>query len=403
LIKIVFIALPGMTEPSRYESRGVSSDKNEVHHAIRHLDRGLFRNTFCKILPNIFSGDPEAALMLHADTAGTKTILAYLYWKETGDLSVWKGIAQDALVMNLDDMACSGPVNRFYISNTVLRNKNRIPGEVLEALVEGTLEFADSMKAHDIHLHHAGGETADVGDVVRTLDVGFTAYSELSRSSVFEINIRPGDLILGIGSFGRSIYEPEYNSGIGCNGLTSARHDVLAGEYGRIYPESFDASVHPDLVYSGTYRMIDRIETGDGQSRNVGQLLLSPTRTFLPLLYPLLKRAHPGLHGIIHCTGGAHSKVLKFVNGLKIIKDRLCSPPPVFSLIQKCSKASLPEMYKVFNMGIRLEIYGTESCLAEVAAMASALNLPNQIIGRVETGSPNEVELKVGDQSWSYF
>lgn len=392
-----------MTEPSRYESRGVSSDKNEVHHAIRHLDPGLFRNTFCKILPNIFSADPDAAVMLHADTAGTKTILAYLYWKETGDLSVWKGIAQDALVMNIDDMACSGAVNRFYISNTVLRNKNRIPGEVLETLIEGTLEFADLLRAHDIHLHHAGGETADVGDVVRTLDVGFTAYSEVARSAVFENNIRPGDLILGIASFGQASYEPEYNSGIGCNGLTSARHDVLTGDYARQYPESFDASISPELVYSGPHRLTDRIETGEGQSRNVGQLLLSPTRTYLPLLYPMLKHAHPGLHGIIHCTGGAHSKVLKFVKGLKIIKDNLFSPPPVFSLIQKCSQAPLPEMYKVLNMGTRLEIYGTESYLVEVQARAQALGLPNRIIGHVEAGARPEVELKVGDQSWSYF
>lgn len=392
-----------MTEPSRYESRGVSSDKNEVHHAIRHLDPGLFRNTFCKVLPNIFSADPDAAVMLHADTAGTKTILAYLYWKETGDLSVWKGIAQDALVMNIDDMACSGPVNRFYISNTILRNKNRIPGEVLEALIEGTLEFADSLRPHDIHLHHAGGETADVGDVVRTLDVGFTAYSELLRSAVFENNIRPGDLILGIGSFGRSSYEQEYNSGIGCNGLTSARHDVLSGDYARLFPESFDPSISPGLLYSGPHRLTDLVEAGEVQSRTVGQLLLSPTRTYLPLLYPMLKEPHSGLHGIIHCTGGAHSKVLKFVKGLKIIKDHLFSPPPVFSLIQKCSQAALPEMYKVFNMGTRLEIYGTESFLSEVQERASSLNLPNQIIGHVETSDRSEVVLNAGSQSWSYF
>jgi phosphoribosylformylglycinamidine cyclo-ligase len=391
-----------MEDTSKYESRGVSSDKQEVHRAIRNLDQGLFENTFCKILANPFSNDPESSLMLHADTAGTKTILAYLYWKETGSTDIWKGISQDALVMNLDDMACSAPVNQFVISNTILRNKKLIPGQVLEALIEGTVEFADSLKPFDIHLHHAGGETADVGDVVRTIDVGFTAYSNLRKSSVLEINIQPGDLILGIGSWGQTVYEKEYNSGIGCNGLTSARHDLLSGHYRQYFPETFDAQIDPSLIYSGPYRLTDRISINDHMDSSVGQLLLSPTRTYLPLLYPLLNGSRKGLHGIVHCTGGAHSKVLKFAKDVRIIKNNFPDSPVIFDLIKTAGMYSLAELYKVYNMGIRLEIYGTEKYLKDIQTLASELGLPHVILGRVEASPVTEVIIEHDGHHWTY-
>ncbi|MDZ4707877.1 MAG: phosphoribosylformylglycinamidine cyclo-ligase [Saprospiraceae bacterium] len=391
-----------MEDSSKYESRGVSSDKKEVHQAIRKLDQGLFANTFCKILADPFSVDPETIMMLHADTAGTKTILAYLYWKETGDLNIWKGIAQDALVMNLDDMACSAPVNQFVISNTILRNKKLIPGQVLEAIIDGTMEFANTLKAYGIVLHHAGGETADVGDVVRTLDVGFTAYSSLKKSSVFEINIQPGDLVLGIGSSGQSVYETDYNSGIACNGLTSARHDLLSNYYRQHFPETFDTGIDPALVYSGTARMTDPVKLENNLHTTIGQMLLSPTRTFLPLLYPMLKGDTQGLHGIIHCTGGAHSKVLKFAKGVRIVKNNLPTPPLIFDLIGKSSGASLSEMYNVYNMGTRLEIYGTETCLSGIQILANSLGLPNRIIGRVDSSPDTEVVMEYEDQTWTY-
>jgi len=391
-----------MEDSLKYESRGVSSDKQEVHQAIRNLDTGLFKNTFCKVLANPFSEDPDSALMLHADTAGTKTVLAYLYWKETGDLNIWKGIAQDALVMNLDDMACTGPVNQFVISNTILRNKKLIPGAVLEALIEGTLEFIDSLRPYDIHIYHAGGETADVGDVVRTIDVGFTAYTTLNKSSVFENRIQAGDLILGIGSFGQSNYESGYNSGIGCNGLTNARHDMLSKKYMELYPETFDSAIDSSLTYSGDHSLNENIYISNELNLSIGQLLLSPTRTYLPLLYPVLKRDVRGLHGIIHCTGGAHSKVLKFAHDVKIVKNNLPLPPPIFRLIRDSSQASLFEMYKVYNMGSRLEIYGTEEFLSGVQSIAETLGLPTWVIGRVEPSLNTEVCLEYQGNTWTY-
>ncbi len=391
-------------EPSLYEARGVSSDKKEVHHAIRILDQGLFKNTFCKILADPFAKDEESAMILHADTAGSKTILAYLYWKETGDVNIWKGIAQDALVMNIDDMACSGATDEFVISNTILRNKKLIPFEVLEAIINGTVEFAATLAPYGIKIHHAGGETADVGDVVRTIDVGYTAYHRMSSSKVFENKIQPGDLILGLGSFGQTTYETNYNSGIGCNGLTSARHDVLSKYYATSYPESFDSGIDPKLVYSGHHRMTEMItDSGNDIQRQVGQLLLSPTRTFVPLLHQVFNQSRDGLHGIIHATGGAHSKVLKFVHGVKIIKDQLFTPPIVFDLIKKSSNASPQEMYKVFNMGTRLEIYGSEARLLSIKSLASSLNIPAQFIGRVEQSeNKSHVEVHVDGLTWQY-
>ncbi len=391
-------------DQSRYESRGVSSDKNEVHKAIQKLDQGLFKHSFCKVLPDPFSLDPDNCMILHADTAGSKTILAYLYWKETGDISVWNGIAQDALVMNLDDMACSGAIDQFVISNTILRNKKLIPGEVLESIIDGTIAFIENMKKYGVHIHHAGGETADVGDVVRTIDVGYTAYTQINRSKVFDNHIQAGDQILGIGSFGKASYESDYNSGIGCNGLTSARHDVLNKYYAETFPESYDDSIEKNLVYSGKYRINDIVQE-NSLTHQVGKLLLSPTRTYLPLLQKLFtNKIDSGIHGIIHCTGGAHSKVLKFVDGVKIIKDNLPTPPAIFNIIQDCSGASLYELYKVLNMGIRLEIYGSESALSKVKMYADELDLPNQIIGRVEKSDDfnSSVIMKVNGEAWTY-
>ncbi len=388
--------------PDRYAQRGVSASKEDVHQAISKLDKGLYPKAFCKIVEDHLGGDPAYCTVMHADGAGTKSSLAYIYWKETGDLSVWKGIAQDALVMNLDDMACSAPVNQFVISNTILRNKKLIPGEVLETLIEGTIEFAYSLKPFGIHLHHAGGETADVGDVVRTIDVGFTAYSSLRKSSVFEIDIKPGDLILGISSSGQAVYEKRYNSGIGCNGLTSARHDLLSNHYRQHFPESFDAEIDPSLVYSGPYRLSDRVSIDDQTGSTIGQLLLSPTRTYLPLLYPMLNGNTEGLHGIVHCTGGAHSKVLKFAKGVRIIKNNLPAPPVIFDLIKSASLSSLSEMFKVYNMGVRLEIYGTEKYLKWVQKLANELGLSNNIIGRVEACSVTEVIVEHGSHTWTY-
>lgn len=388
-------------EQSRYEKRGVSSEKNEVHNAIKKLDHGLFKHTFCKVLSNPFSSNEENAIILHADTAGTKTILAYLYWKETGDLSVWKGIAQDALVMNLDDMACCGVTDEFILSNTILRNKKIITGEVIEAIIEGTLEFINKMKSFGVHIHHAGGETADVGDVVRTLDVGFTAFTQTSKSSIFENKIQPGDLILGLASDGQTSYENEYNSGIGCNGLTSARHDVLNKNYANLYPESYDASIDSSLVYSGKYKMNDDYKI-DNKPIKIGKLLLSPTRTYIPFLKELFKSEIKGLHGVIHCTGGAHSKVLKFVDRVNIIKDNMPSPAAIFKIIKECGSYSDHEMYKVLNMGIRLEIYGNSSAIDRAKEIASHFNIQNQLIGRVESSNKAMVTMRVNGQEWNY-
>jgi phosphoribosylformylglycinamidine cyclo-ligase len=390
-------------EQSRYEKRGVSSDKNEVHKAIKKLDHGLFKHSFCKVLPDPFSANEENAIILHADTAGTKTILAYLYWKETGDLSVWKGIAQDALVMNLDDMACCGVTNTFVLSNTILRNKKLIPGEVIEAVIEGTIEFIEKMKQFGVNIQHAGGETADVGDVVRTLDVGFTAYTQTTKSIVFENQIQAGDLILGLASHGQTTYENEYNSGIGCNGLTNARHDVLSNVYAQLYPETFDDGIASSLVYSGQYRMTDKYDLDD-RSFSIGKLLLSPTRTYIPFLKELFRSKIKGLHGVIHCTGGAHSKVLKFVSGVHIIKDNMPKPAPIFEIIKACSSNDDAEMYKVLNMGIRLEIYGDQYATDQAAYLADQFGIQNQIIGTVKSSNDNysKVTMRVNGNEWNY-
>ena len=371
----------------RYDKRGVSADKNEVHQAIAHLDKGLFPQAFCKILPDIVAADPAYVNIMHADTAGTKTSLAYLYWKETGDMSVWEGIIQDALVMNLDDMACVGCVQDIVLSSTIGRNKHLIPGDVIAALISGTSTFIDRMQSLGITLHLAGGETADVGDIVRTLDVGFTAFARMPKEKVIEVDIKAGDYIVGFASYGQSTYELRYNSGMGSNGLTSARHDVFNKTYASKYPESFDPNTPKEVIYVGSKSLQDTLMI-DGDLHTVGQLVLSPTRTYLPVIHQILKtidKAH--IHALIHCTGGAQTKVMKFLKRpVHIIKDDLLPIPPLFKIIQNQSGVSLKEMYQVFNMGHRLEAYTpSETAAYHMVDIAKALNIDAQIIGRVES------------------
>lgn len=379
-----------MTDTSKYEQRGVSADKQDVHNAIKNLDKGLFPNAFCKILPDLVGNDPEYCNVMHADTAGTKTSLAYMYWRETGDLSVWKGIVQDAIVMNLDDMACAGITDHIILSSTIGRNKNLVPGEVVSAIIEGTTEFIETMKEHHINLTLAGGETADVGDIVKTADVGFTAFARFPRHHVMDINIRPGNVIVGFASYGKANYESEYNGGMGSNGLTSARHDVFSHEYATRYPETYDHLVPNNLVYTGKLKLTD-IEPETGIT--AGKLVLSPTRTYLPLLKALIDLYRTQIHGIIHCTGGAQTKVMKFVNNVHIIKDNLFPVPPLFRMIQEQAQTPPAEMYKVFNMGHRLEVYTNETNALEMIKLAAHFNIDARIIGRVEEHAGNKLTI----------
>ena len=367
----------------KYDRRGVSASKDEVHAAIRHLDKGLYPNAFCKILPDLAAGDPDYCNLLHADTAGTKTSLAYLYWRETGDLSVWPGVAQDAIVMNLDDMACVACTDRILLSSTIGRNKTLIPGEVIASVIRGTSDFIDNMRSLGIEIELAGGETADVGDIVRTIDVGFTAFARMKRSDVLVNRIRPGDVIVGLASFGQSTYESAYNGGMGSNGLTAARHDVLAKEYAQKYPESFDPQLPDEVVYTGNRRLTDTVRVGDADV-SVGKLILSPTRTYLPVLKAILNDYRERIHGLIHVTGGGQTKVLKFVKDVHIVKDNLFELPPLFQLIQESSGTPWREMYQVFNMGHRMEIYLSGSDAGKVIDVAEKYGIEAKIIGRVE-------------------
>ena len=380
-----------MTETSRYDHRGVSADKSEVHEAVKHLDKGLFPNAFCKILPDVAGNDPAYCNLMHADTAGTKTNLAYLYWRETGDLSVWEGIAQDAIVMNLDDMACVGCTDQIILSSTIGRNKHLIPGEVVKAVIDGTTNFIDKMARHGIGIHLAGGETADVGDVVRTIDVGYTAFARMRRSEVIENAIQPGDVLVAFASFGQATYEDRYNGGMGSNGLTSARHDVLHHDYASKYPESFDPRTDEQFVYCGSRKLT---EAAPVPGLDVGQLLLSPTRTYLPLIRALLQSLRPHLHGMIHCTGGGQTKVMKFAPGLRIVKDNLFPAPPLFVLIQEESGTDWKEMYQVFNMGHRLEVYLPEKHAGEAIRIAAGFGIEGRVAGRVEEAAQTEVVLE---------
>jgi len=376
---------------TKYEKRGVSADKSEVHQAIKSLDKGLFPNAFCKILPDIVANDPDYCNVMHADTAGTKTSLAYIYWRETGDNSVWKGIIQDAMVMNLDDMACAGITNHIILSSTIGRNKHHIPGEVLRHLINGTQEFIQKMKQQGITLTLAGGETADVGDIVRTLDVGFTAFARIPRKEVVDIQIRPGDVIVGFASYGKAVYEDEYNGGMGSNGLTSARHDVFSHEYYTKYPESFDPELDESLIYAGKMKLTD-IEPETGIS--YGKLVLSPTRTYLPLIHQLLQNYRSSIHGIIHCTGGAQTKVMKFVKNMHVIKDHLLPLAPLFRVIMEQSGTEPRELYKVFNMGHRLEVYTTDKAAPAMIELAASLGIEAQVIGRCEASDKNKLTIK---------
>ncbi|MEO0726645.1 MAG: AIR synthase related protein [Bacteroidota bacterium] len=381
-----------MSNSSKYERRGVSATKSEVHAAIQGLDQGLYPKAFCKILPDFAAGDPAYCNLMHADTAGTKPSLAYLYWKETGDLSVWEGIAQDALVMNLDDMACVGCVDDIIISSTIGRNKGLVPGEVIKTIIQYTQRFADEMAALGVQLKLAGGETADVGDIVRTIDVGYTAFGRLRRDELLVNHIQPGDVIVGFASYGQATYENSYNGGMGSNGLTSARHDVFDHGYAAKYPESFDPSLPDDVVYVGGKKLTDTIDIA-GEAIPVGKLVLSPTRTYLPVIKQLFQKLRPHMHGMIHCTGGGQTKVIKFVDQVKVIKDNFLPIPPLFELIQKESGTGWKEMYQVFNMGHRLEVYLPEAQAAEAIAIGKSFGIDTQIVGRVEAAPEAVVEV----------
>jgi phosphoribosylformylglycinamidine cyclo-ligase len=391
----------------KYDQRGVSASKDEVHAAIQHLDKGLYPNAFCKILPDLAANSAQYCTLLHADTAGTKTSLAYLYWRETGDLSVWPGIVQDAIVMNLDDMACIGCTNDIVLSSTIGRNKNLIPGEVISAIIRGTSDFIEKMAAHGIRLHLAGGETADVGDIVRTADVGFTAFARMRRSQVIENHIQPGDVIVGLASFGQANYEDQYNGGMGSNGLTAARHDVLRHEYATKYPESYDPHLPESVVYTGQKSLTDTIDIPAGKGHPalktpVGKLILSPTRTYLPVLHEVLQKYRKKIHGLIHCTGGGQTKVMKFAHNVHIIKDNLFETPPLFKLIQSNGHTDWREMYQVFNMGHRMEIYLPKRYAQAIMDIAEKHGIEARIIGRVEASTGVQVSVHGENEVYNY-
>lgn len=374
-----------MDSKQRYMMRGVSAMKEDVHNAIKHIDKGLFPQAFCKIIPDILGGDPDYCNIMHADGAGTKSSLAYMYWKETGDLSVWKGIAQDALVMNTDDLLCVGAVDNILVSSTIGRNKMLIPGEVISAIINGTDELLAQLRDMGIGIYATGGETADVGDLVRTIIVDSTVTCRMKRKDVIDnARIQPGDVIVGLSSCGQATYETEYNGGMGSNGLTSARHDVFAKYLAEKYPESFDKAVPEELVYSGNYRLTDDVE---GSPLNAGKLVLSPTRTYAPVIKALLDEMRPEIHGMVHCTGGAQTKVLHFVgDNCKVIKDNMFPVPPLFKAIAEQSGTDWAEMYKVFNMGHRMEIYVRPELADKVIALSQSFHIDAQIVGRIEEG-----------------
>jgi phosphoribosylformylglycinamidine cyclo-ligase len=375
----------------RYLMRGVSASKEDVHNAIKNIDKGLYPKAFCKIIPDILGGDPDYCNIMHADGAGTKSSLAYLYWKETGDLSVWKGIAQDALIMNIDDLLCVGAVDNILVSSTIGRNKMLIPGEVISAIINGTDELLAELRNMGVGVYATGGETADVGDLVRTIIVDSTVTCRMKRSDVVDnANIKPGDVIVGIASYGQASYEKEYNGGMGSNGLTSARHDVFAKYLAAKYPESFDSAVPEELIYSGGMQLTDSVE---GSPLDAGKLVLSPTRTYAPFVKQLLDAMRNEIHGMVHCSGGAQTKVLHFVEKVHVIKDNLFPVPPLFRLIQEQSGTDWKEMYKVFNMGHRLEVYLPAERAAEVISIAAGLGLEAKIVGRVETSDKTELTI----------
>lgn len=377
----------------RYAQRGVSASKEDVHNAIKNIDKGLFPNAFCKIVPDYLTGSDDHCLVMHADGAGTKSSLAYMYWKETGDISVWKGIAQDALIMNVDDLICVGATDNIMLSSTIGRNKNLIPGEVISAIINGTEELIADLEKHGITIRSTGGETADVGDLVRTIIVDSTVTARMERKNVIDnANIKAGDVIVGLASFGKASYESEYNGGMGSNGLTSARHDVFSKYLAKKYPESFDASVPEELVYSGNTKLTDEVPESP---LDAGKLVLSPTRTYAPIIKKVLEHySSEEIHGMVHCSGGAQTKILHFVENLHIIKDNMFPIPPLFKLIQEQSNTDWKEMYQVFNCGHRMELYVDEKVAEDIVAISQSFDVDAQIIGRVESSDTKKLTIQ---------
>jgi phosphoribosylformylglycinamidine cyclo-ligase len=385
----------------RYNLRGVSAGKEEVHQAIKNVDKGLYPKAFCKIIPDYLTGDDDYCVVMHADGAGTKSSLAYMYWKETGDLSVWKGIAQDALIMNIDDLLCVGATEKILLSSTIGRNKNLISGEVISEIINGTEELLEQLRGMGVEIYSTGGETADVGDLVRTIIVDSTVVCRMKRSEIIDNSrIQAGDVIVGLASSGQATYENEYNGGMGSNGLTSARHDVFKNDLKDKYPESFDSNVPSELIYAGTYGLTQLIPQ---TSLDAGKLVLSPTRTYAPVIKKILDQFRSQIHGMVHCSGGAQTKVLHFVDSVHIIKDNLFPIPPLFELIQKESKTSWEEMYKVFNMGHRMELYVNEQIADQIIEISKSFNIDAQIIGRVAFAESKKLTIKSPYGEFEYF
>ena len=385
---------------NRYQQRGVSAGKEDVHKAISKLDKGLFPKAFCKIVPDYLTGDPNYCVVMHADGAGTKSSLAYAYWKQTGDLSVWRGIAQDALIMNIDDLLCVGATGPILVSSTIGRNKLLIPGEVLSAIINGTEELLEELRSYGIDIHSTGGETADVGDLVRTIIVDSTVVCRMPRNKVISNDgIRPADVIVGLASFGQATYETEYNGGMGSNGLTSARHDVFHHSLADDFPETYDSSLPKDLVYSGSKHLTDAVA---GSPLDAGKLVLSATRTYAPVIKAILDAHHADIHGMVHCSGGAQTKVLHFIDNLHVIKDNLFPTPPLFDMIQAESKTPWQEMYKVFNMGHRMEVYVSEELAPEIIRIAEGFGIAAQVVGRVEAAAEKQVTISSQHGEFTY-
>jgi phosphoribosylformylglycinamidine cyclo-ligase len=389
-----------MADDLKYSLRGVSASKEDVHAAIRNIDKGLYPGAFCKIIPDLVGGDPEWCNIMHADGAGTKSSLAYVYWKETGDLSVWKGIAQDAIVMNLDDLLCVGATGPILLSSTIGRNKNLIPGEIVTAIIEGTEEFLSKMRGFGIEIHSTGGETADVGDLVRTIIVDSTVTARMPRKEVISNDrIQPGDVIVGLSSFGKATYEDAYNGGTGSNGLTSARHDLLHKIYRDKYPESLDPAMPENLAYTGPFNVTD---PSGVQGVDIGKLILSPTRTYAPVMKEILEKHRENIHGLVHCSGGGQTKVLHFIDKLKVIKDNLFPVPPLFELIQQHSGTEMKEMFRVFNMGHRMEIYLPEEFAADIIKIAHQFNIEAQVVGHCEAATAKSLIIRHQSEDYLY-
>lgn len=392
-----------MSTENRYHLRGVSASKEDVHQAIAKIDKGLFPKAFCKIVPDFLSGDPDYCIVMHADGAGTKSSLAYTYWKETGDLSVWKGIAQDAIIMNTDDLLCVGAIDNILLSSTIGRNKNLVPGEVISAIINGTETILEQLRSYGIGIHSTGGETADVGDLVRTIIVDSTVVCRMRRDQVIDNSrICAGDVIVGLASFGQSAYESEYNGGMGSNGLTSARHDVFAKDLAKKYPESYDPAVPENLIYSGTLNLQDLVEVEKGKFVPAGKLVLSPTRTYAPVIKKMLDTHRTSIHGMVHCSGGAQTKVLHFVDKVHVIKDNLFPVPALFQLIHEQSGTTWQEMYKVFNMGHRMELYTDAATAEALIAIANEFGIAAQIVGRVEVSDTTQLTIRSEFGEYNY-